>query len=358
MFRRQLGVEALSSIRRFETRDIVKRLGAISPIRVHIKNHPIDVPITIFNPAAALRDDTIYIFARIILGYYMYVSAVALLRVPINDVLEGIINYSHYPAEIVLYPTTKYDIWGVEDPRVTEIDGKWYLVYTGRTVNYFNPVIRRERTLPVIAVNGGNGREWSKLGAVVLPEQIRPHVVSDKDSFIMKTPEGDLLVFHRPHLDDESYHAIISRVSELPREGPKEIEAKDSVVVIDAAPFELKIGWATPPIAVGHNKYLVLIHGVDKEMEVYRVFAALLTYDSKKGPVIEAVTPYYIMEPRELYEVYGDRPLVVFPCGLIRIDDKAIVIYGAADFVIGFGELDINEVLGILEKVKGEVVAS
>lgn len=64
------------------------------------------------------------------------------------------------------------------------------------------------------------------------------------------------------------------------------------------------------------------------------------------------------MEPRELYEVYGDRPLVVFPCGLIRIDDKAIVIYGAADFVIGFGELDINEVLGILEKVKGEVVAS
>ncbi len=356
MFRRNENVEALSKLRKFESRDIVKRLGAIPPVRIHIKNHPIDRPVTVFNAAAILRGDTVYVYARVILGYFMYVSAIALVPVPLHDVLSGTINISHYPAEIVIYPSTKYDVWGTEDPRVTEIDGKWYIVYTGRTVNYFNPAIRRERTLPAVAVSSNSDRRsWDKIGVVTLHKDIRSHLVSDKDSFIIKADTNDLLVFHRPHLDDDTFYAVVSKLEALPNEGLVEMEAKDTKIVLDAAPFEVKIGWGTPPIKVGNNKYLMLVHGVDKDLEAYRAFAALITYDPKKGAVAESVTPYYIMEPKVLYELYGDRPLTVFPCGLFKVDDKAIVVYGAGDYVIGFGEIDINELLGILEDAKGEV---
>jgi len=264
MFRYVGDVKSITSKRRFETRDIVKRLGAIPPVRVHIKNHPIDRPVTVFNAAAILRNDTLYVYARVILGYYMYVSAIALIRIPIHDLFNGAINTSHYPAEIVVYPSTKYDIWGTEDPRIVEINGKWYLIYTGRTVNYFNPVVRRERTLPVIAVSSNNdGRLWDKVGAIVLPKLLRSHLVSDKDAFIFKAGNGDYLVFHRPHLDDDTHYALVSKVSGLPEKGFEEIEVKDSVAVIETAPFEVKIGWGSPPIEVSPNKYLLLLHGVD-----------------------------------------------------------------------------------------------
>ncbi len=352
MFRSLSNVKEITSKRRFESRDIVKRLGSLPPVRVHIKNHPIDMPVTIFNAAAILRDDTVYVYARVILGYYMYVSAIALIRIPIHDLFNGAINTSHYAAEIVVYPSTKYDIWGTEDPRIVQIDDKWYLIYTGRTVNYFNPVIRRERTLPVIAVSKNtDGRRWEKLGAVVLPKLLRSHLVSDKDAFIVKANNGDLLVFHRPHLDDDTHHTIVSRIDGLPEKGLEELEVKDSIAVLETAPFEVKIGWGTPPIEVGSGRYLTILHGVDKELEAYRAFAALIRYEGKE-PVVEGVTPYYIMEPKELYEVYGDRPLTVFPCGFFKYDDKGIVVYGAADYVIGFGEVDINELVGIIESSK------
>ena len=352
MFRSIDNVKEVSSKRKFESRDIVKRLGAIPPVRIHIKNHPIDVPVTVFNATAILREDLIYVYARVILGYYMYVSAIALVRIPVHDLFNGAINTSHYAAEIVIYPSTKYDIWGTEDPRIAEIDDKWYLTYTGRTVNYFNPVIRRERTLPVVAVSENrDGRYWRKVGALVLPQYLRSHLVSDKDTFVVKTNAGEILVFHRPHLDDDTYHTLISKIDRLPeaRNGIEEIEVKDSVVVLEAAPFESKIGWGAPPVEVGPNKYLAILHGVDKELEAYRVFAALIKYDPADDPRVEGVTPYYIMEPRELYEVYGDRPLTLFPCGFFKYDDKGIIVYGAADYVIGFAEVDINELLGIIE---------
>ncbi|MEM4101061.1 MAG: glycosidase, partial [Desulfurococcaceae archaeon] len=58
----------------------------------------------------------------------------------------------------------------------------------------------------------------------------------------------------------------------------------------------------------------------------------------------------YIMEPRTPYEVYGDRPFTVFPCGAQIVDDKVIVAYGAADYLVGFGAIDLAELMSALEK--------
>ena len=64
---------------------------------------------------------------------------------------------------------------------------------------------------------------------------------------------------------------------------------------------------------------------------------------------------YNILEPRELYELVGQVPNVVFPSGMIaeQYDDdgfampKSIVLvyYGAADTVVGLATATIEELI-------------
>lgn len=358
MFKRAKNINKVSRKRELKSVDIVKRLSVISPQRVHLKNYPIDNPVSIFNPALIVRGESAYIYARIILGYFMYVSAIVKMDIPLDDIYSGTASISHYPCSIIISPSTKYDIWGAEDPRVTEINGKLYMTYVGRTINYFNPAIRRERTLPVIAVSE-NGSKWDKRLVLVLPREFRDFVISDKDAFIIKSREGDILIFHRPHLTDEKFYLLISKIDsdalEKVSKGVREVEVRESVMVLEALPEENKLGWAGPPVEIEENTFLTLVHGVDKYIEGYRVFAVLVKYDRDLGPRIIATTPYYIMEPKTPYEVFGDRPYTVFPCGFYRVDsDKALIAYGAGDFVVGIGELDISEILSILDKNRVE----
>ncbi|NPA96639.1 MAG: glycosidase [Crenarchaeota archaeon] len=353
MFKHAEGAQEFSSLRRLEVRDIAERLGYIAPSRIHMNNYPTDNPIAAFNPAMYLDREYLRVFPRIIIGYYMYVSAVALIEIPVADVVDKHITNAHYAAELVVYPTMRYDVWGVEDPRVNPIGSETVsMVYTGRGVNYFNPTIRQERTLPVVALSKlGNGRKWSKKGVFVLPKHLRSHIVSDKDAFLVRTPDDRLWLFHRPHTDDERCHLVISRVSEDPTkvDGIREIGVEDTTIILEPASFEQKLGWAAPPIEVGSSRYLALIHAIENVNYSYNVFAALMEYRGESGFRVVSVTPFYVMGPRTIYEIYGDRPLVVFPCGMVEIDGQLIVSYGAADYVIGFAKIDKQELLSILE---------
>ncbi len=325
-----------------KTVDIVKRLCVITASRVHLKRYPVDNPVTIFNPSIVYEDHDIIIYGRIILGYFTYASAVAEIFVPIRDIYSNTFS-GHYTAEITVYPDNKFDMWGVEDPRVYDVEGKRLMTYCGRTVNYFNPSVRTERTLPVTAVLEKD--RWRKICVFRMPEELRGFVISDKDAFIMKTRDG-LKLFHRLHMRDEKFYLVVSDIPEnvLELDEFKEISVKNTSLALEPAEFEDKLGWATPPVEVD-KEYLVLLHGVDSEMKCYRVFAALL---NEKGE-ITAVTPHYIMEPRENYEVYGDRPFTVFPCGAQIVDDKLLISYGAADSAIGIGEVDVSELMSILD---------
>ena len=332
----------------------MKRLGVISPNRVHIKNYPVDNPVSVFNASALIRGDVIRLYPRVILGYFMYVSAIASLEIPLEDVETGTISVSHYPCELVIYPSMKYDIWGTEDPRAIYIDDKPVMVYVGRTINYFNPAIRRERTVPILAIDKGHD-EWVKRYIFVLPKMLRSHVISDKDAVIVKTSSGAYLLFHRPHMDDENFYLV---VSEIPKdvigsegEGIEEVEVQSPTIVLEPAKFEIKLGWATPPIEVETDTFLALVHGIDNVVECYRTLALLLKYDKDTGIRPIAISPYYVIEPKLSYEIFGDRPYTIFPCGLCKLDNnRLLIVYGAGDYVIGFGEIDLNELMSIVDK--------
>ncbi|RLG82580.1 MAG: glycosidase [Thermoprotei archaeon] len=357
MFRKALGMYDAMEKRVFETDDIVRRLAVLSSNRVFINNYPISNPAAVFNPAIIVEGDYAKIYARIIVGYFLYVSAIVEINVPLDDIYTGNANINHYSAQTVINPSIRYDIWGTEDPRAYSIDGKYLMTYTGRTVNYFNPAIRVERTLPVTAVRYRSKRwvnEWKKIHIYKLPMELHEHVISDKDAFLVKH-NGVYYLFHRPHMDDESFYLIISKIDNdkdllsIDVEYPKEIIVKDTVEVLRPSKFEQKVGWATPPIIVGKDKIIAFVHAVDTEIEAYRMFALELEL-KKDEVVVTAVTPSYIMEPKHPYEIFGDRPYTIFPCGLWRVDDTYLISYGAGDYMVGIGELDLSALHGLLDK--------
>jgi predicted GH43/DUF377 family glycosyl hydrolase len=318
-----------------KTIDIVKRLGVLTADRVHLTNHAADNPVTIFNPAILVENDDLKMYARIVLGYFTYTSAVIELELPIAEL--NYLSEGHYSGRIVIQPDNKYDIWGVEDPRVCIIEGKAVITYAGRTINYFKPGL--ERVLPIVAVREDDG--WKKVRVFTFSGE---KVVSDKDAFLADV--NGLTLFHRIHTQSKEYHCITNDVQADVLNG-KELVKSDlssARIVLKAASFEDKIGWGTPPVKVG-KEYLLLLHGVDNN-QWYKVFAVLMDKNKK----ITAVTRCYIMEPRESYEVYGDRPFTVFPCGLCKVDDKLLVSYGAADFASGIGEIDLSRLMSLLDK--------
>ncbi len=356
VFEKCVNADHVCEIREFKCVDVVRRLGVIPPHHIHLKNYPIATPVSAFN-ASCIIDETsnmVMIYARIILGYYMYVSAIALLEVPLDDVLTGAVSFSHYPATIVIYPSIRYDIWGTEDPRVQMVNDRVFMIYSGRTISYFNPSIRRERTLPVLAYCQ-DFKKCTKIGVFVLRRGLRELTISDKDAVILDVGETEwIYLLHRPHMMNEVHYLTVSQVprSQLtPGESFREIEVRNTRVVMEPAKFEYKLGWCTPPVKISENEHLVLVHGVDREIECYRAFAALLRYDKDTGLRVVAVTPYYILEPRMMYEVYGDRPFVVFPCGIARVGkNELLIVYGAADYVIGFGLASLDDLLSLLDK--------
>ncbi len=329
-----------ASKRNYKTVDMVERLYVITPFHIRISNHPIDRPRTVFNPSMRITEEGIRIYARVTLGYYTYASAVAEFDISFEDLFSR--REKEFVAELTILPSNKYDFWGVEDPRVYEIEGNIYATYCGRTVSYFDPHIRVERTLPVTAVFR-NGK-WKKIAVFRMQDELRSFVVSDKNAFMMKAK--DLMLFHRLHMLNEKFYLSVCKIPQdvLTLDEFKEIVVGSNITVLEERKdFEAKIGWATPPIKVD-NEFVVFIHAVDKFMGVYRIFAVLMNEEG----VFTAVTPFYIMEPKETYEIFGDRPYVVFPCGAELKEGYIYISYGGADSVIGIGRIKLDDLLTVL----------
>ncbi|MEB3860772.1 MAG: glycosidase [Desulfurococcales archaeon] len=341
-----LGGPEAPSLRLYESRDIARRLGTITPDRLFLNGFPVRNPVAAFNPGMIVDGRDVVLFPRIIVGYYKYVSAVVEARIPLDDILDGSVSMNTYSSTLALTPSTKYDLWGVEDPRAYRLGERLYITYTGRTLGYFNTG-GTDRTLPITAARLDG--EWEKLVVHKPPEWLEGRVSNDKNAFVAGEG-GSLLLFHRPQLLDGSYMLLASQL-QLPQAGGMvEVRPGRSWLVMEPASFEVKIGWGPPPVRVRGRDYLFLLHGVGREMQAYRVFAALIELSPGEGPVVKAVTRRYLMEPRESYELYGDRPYTVFPCGLASTRWGLLVSYGGADYVVGFALLDMDEVLGELDR--------
>jgi predicted GH43/DUF377 family glycosyl hydrolase len=107
---------------------------------------------------------------------------------------------------------------------------------------------------------------------------------------------------------------------------------------------EIKIGASAVPFKIEQG-WLEIYHGVDRNNR-YCLGAVLL--DSQEPWKVTARTEKPIFEPEADYECNGFFGNVVFSCGLLCEDDKLKIYYGAADTVICYAELSLEETIKAL----------
>jgi predicted GH43/DUF377 family glycosyl hydrolase len=104
-----------------------------------------------------------------------------------------------------------------------------------------------------------------------------------------------------------------------------------------------------PPLETAHG-WLVVYHGVRQTVAggLYRAGLALL--DLEEPAHVLRRSDEWVLGPGAAYEVSGDVPNVVFPCGLVhdREDDTLFLYYGAADTCIGLATARCSDVLDYL----------
>ncbi|HSU35579.1 MAG TPA: glycosidase, partial [Propionibacteriaceae bacterium] len=107
-----------------------------------------------------------------------------------------------------------------------------------------------------------------------------------------------------------------------------------------------RIGIGPPPLETPEG-WLLIYHGVRQTVAgaLYRAGLALLDLDNPARVIRRCGE--WVLGPSERYELVGDVPGVVFPCGLIHdVDaDRLRLYYGAADTCIGLATASYSQVL-------------
>ena len=222
--------------------------------------------------------------------------------------------------------------WGLEDPRVTRVDelDAWIITYTafGRG----GPGISLAKT--------SDFRSFERLGLVMTPE--------DKNGVLLpRRVDGQWILFHRP----TSIHGAdiwLSRSTDLRSwSTPELVMARRPGGWWDSA----RIGMGAPPLETDEG-WLVVYHGVRQTVAggLYRAGLALL--DLNHPANVLRRSEEWVLGPQAQFEVTGDVPNVVFPCGLVRDGetDTLSLYYGAADTRIGLATAKCSEVLDYLRE--------
>jgi predicted GH43/DUF377 family glycosyl hydrolase len=278
-----------------------------NPILTPIADHPWESR-TVFNCGVAQRD------GKVILLYRGQGTENDISRLGYAESTDGL-TFTREP-EPVFYPVDPTESKGVEDPRLTLIDGRHHMFYTA-----WSP-----ESIQVAHASTEDFHTWQRHG-IVFPGP------DNKDAALFpRKINGRYCAFHRiPRAiwiawsDDLETWGDYQKIME-PR--PNGIEP-------------LKLGAGGPPIETPDG-WLVIYHGVDHNL-VYRLGVALLDLDDPSRIINWPSEP--ILTPEEPWELKGDIPNVVFTCGTAEIGDDYFIYYGGADKVIAVATANKRELL-------------
>ncbi|MEY8000446.1 glycoside hydrolase family 130 protein [Clostridium sp. Mt-5] len=223
-----------------------------------------------------------------------------------------------------IYPGNEYESFGIEDPRITEIDGSYYITYSA--VSPYGIVTG-------LAVTS-DFKNCKKLGNIFGTE--------NKDVVIF--PEkinGRYFALNRPVSKSTGDPVIwISESDNLLYWGNHKVLACNRKGFWDSK----KIGAGIPPVKTDEG-WLELYHGVD-EREHYSMGALLLDMNCPSKIIARSEKP--LLKPQEDYETGGFFSNVIFPCGAVKRQKKLYIYYGISDNSIGLAVTSVEDILNTL----------
>ena len=236
----------------------------------------------------------------------------------------------------VLEPHDSFDRRGIEDPRVTSLEGRFYMCYTAYgsdPTGQTPPTHLGGGVLPMIAVSD-NLVAWQPLGPLVRGEDNKDHVL------FPRRINGRYVALHRrpPQVwlaeSDDLIHWPAERMR--PILGPRPYNGWD----------ELRTGGNGVPIETEHG-WLMFYHAYN-EQHVYRLGACLLDLDDPSRVLHRPKD--FLFEPDELWELRGDVPNVVFSCANPLVNGTVYVYYGGGDHVIGLATVSLSDLLDYVRR--------
>jgi predicted GH43/DUF377 family glycosyl hydrolase len=232
-----------------------------------------------------------------------------------------------FSAEPGQYPE---ELWGVEDPRIVHLKSMGCFAVTYTAYSRAGPLVALATT--------EDFRTFERHGSIMSPE--------DKDAALFPRQfDGRWALIHRPvpNLSGAKANMWLSFSPDLRNWGDHNV----LLAARDGAWWDAgKIGLSPPPIETAEG-WLVIYHGVRNTPAgaIYRIGLALLDLEDPLKVLRRG--DEWVVGPREMYEITGDIPNVVFPCGAVLDENSGQLrlYYGAADTCVGLLTAQIGEVL-------------
>ena len=252
----------------------------------------------------------------------MYLSTISHLRLVCSD--DGVHFYEPDNFPTKLFGQGPLETFGIEDSRVSLIDGIYHLTYTQVSENGVGVGLMRTR----------DWRHFSRDGMIIPPHNKDCALFEEKIGnkyYCLHRPSGISLggnfiwLASSPDLVHWGGHKCIART----REGWWD----SARIGAGAAPIKTKEGW------------LEIYHGATAE---HRYCLGALLLDLKDPSRVLARSHDPILEPDAAYEQTGFFGNVVFTNGHIVDGDTITMYYGASDEVICGASLSVNQILSEL----------
>lgn len=311
----------------------------------------------VFNPGVYQEGNTVHMFYRAVA--IDQTSSIGYCKIENGT---EVVERSETP---LLIPENKYELKGVEDPRITKIDDTYYLIYvaydglsariayaTSKDLHSFTKhgIVSPNLTYKEVAsfFNSKLLKADYFIFAAYMQELYGNKVLLwDKDSSLMpKKFNGKYALIHR----------ILPDIQIIFFNSFEELQSEDYwknylynlekfVVVENTEWFEGRnIGGGCPPIETEAG-WLLIYHGVyeTNKGRTYSMGAALLDRDNPLKIVAKLQEPLLI--PEETWETGGQVRNTIFPTASAIIGKYLYIYYGAGDECIGVARIEFDNFL-------------
>ena len=314
----------------------------------------------VLNPACIQVDDIIHMFYRAI--NHNDISSIGYCQLKNNKVVKRL-------KEPVLFPEYDYEKKGVEDPRITLLEGTYYLFYTAydgknalvayATSQDLVHFTKQGLVSPKISYDeaedifrGSKVREKYIMFEMLYKERLgKDTLLFEKDACLFPQKfNNKFALLHRilPGIQIIYFDKFSDLTSNYWRDYLKNLN--DFIVFDPLFWFENRnIGGGCPPIET-KDGWLIIYHAVEDNPfgKIYHASAALL--DLKNPLKVLGRLKEPLFSPKASWEKSGVINNVVFPTGAVVKDKKLYIYYGAADKLIAAKSVDLTELLTELKE--------
>lgn len=223
--------------------------------------------------------------------------------------------------EPCMLPDNVYEMYGIEDPRITLIGDTYYINYSAcSTIGGVTTCLATTKDFKTFDKKGVIFTPDNK-DVAIFPEKINGKYYALNRPISAEYKLKDIWIAESPDLVCWGNHKFLMST----REGYWD----DGRIGCSAVPFRTEKGW------------LEIYHGASKNNR-YCLGASL--HDLEKPWEVIARTENPIISPEADYEVNGFFGNVIFNCGVLNEDGLVKIYYGAADTFIGYAEIALQDI--------------